>query len=502
MEQNKFRCHYSIVFENMGRFLVICFVAFLGQANNMSNMVQDIMRGDFHLVNFLAAFGIVFVVLLLCFLYQNIVWAKTWISIEEDAIVLERRTINRKKNTIGIKNISNINLEQNIFERIMNTYVIKLDTNSRTTADKTDVRIVLGKEKAEWFRCVVMERMQKAAGEKEATAQNAEEMNYDIVYSPKQIIMHCVYTASVSAVLIILTAIIVVIVALRLVRTGTLLLDGIANAIGGLTTAAIILYSVAQSLIKDFFVYYNFRVKRVGDKIHLEHGLLKKRKYILAVDKINAVRLVSPLVSRVCKRQFVELICVGVGDENKENSMLLLAETEQDMREKLAVLLPEFHLEQGEIHKRSKASIWSELPRKVCYYAILIVLMVVVGHYNVFHIPVEWGIYVIYVVGVFLIGTSVLNLFMAFYTQGICLLDRELLLVNGCFEKKITWIPYYKIQQISYEQGPIRRKCKLATGMVRILAKMIDSAHPVTYLEQSMYEEIGKRILQSRGKMD
>src|SRR5699024_12001051 len=35
-----------------------------------------------------------------------LVWARTYISIEENAIVIEKNTVNRKKNTIGIASIS------------------------------------------------------------------------------------------------------------------------------------------------------------------------------------------------------------------------------------------------------------------------------------------------------------------------------------------------------------------------------------------------------------
>ena len=88
--------------------------------------------------------GGVFVVLILILIYNIIVWAKTFITIEENTIVIQRNTINSKVNTFGIKNISNVNLEQNIFERIIGTYKkIKIDTDSLSTANSTDIEIVL-----------------------------------------------------------------------------------------------------------------------------------------------------------------------------------------------------------------------------------------------------------------------------------------------------------------------------------------------------------------------
>ena len=42
--------------------------------------------------------------------------------------------------------IANINIEQNIFERIISTCKVKIDTDSRSTADETDIEIVLKKD--------------------------------------------------------------------------------------------------------------------------------------------------------------------------------------------------------------------------------------------------------------------------------------------------------------------------------------------------------------------
>ena len=494
MEQNEFRCHYSVVFENLGRVFWLIVICFAGQIDDMAATVQDVIAGKIEAVDALIAFGILFGILLVCFIVQNIIWAKTWISIEQDAVVIEKRTINRKKNTIGMKNISNINLEQNIFERIMNTYKVKLDTNSKTTADNTDVKIVLTKEKAEWFRRQVLEHMQAVTNES-ILMEEEEQADYDVVYSVRDIVMHCIYTASVSSVLILLGIIIGSIVGLHSLHTGAVLIDGIVRAIGGILVVAVILFSVIQSLIKDFFVYYDFKVKRQGNKIYLSYGLLKKRKYVIAVDKINAVEVVSPLVSRILGRQYVKLVCIGMGDEENEKSMLLLSGTKEDMQAKLSVLLPEFKLEKGKIHKRDRLSIFSELPKKIFYFAILITFMIVFGYMNLLEIPVSWGIYLVYAAGVFLILMSLLNTVMSFYTEGVSIGENELILVSGYYEKKITWIPYQKIQQLEYSEGPIRRHFGLATGVVHILAKTLESVHAVTCVKKEFYEEIGEHIL-------
>ena len=151
MEQNKFRCHASVIIENLGGAFWFILLMLFSSMDNATEVFTLLAEGKITFFQALAGTGVVFLIVFLILFYNWIVWRKTWISIDNEAIVIERNLLNRKVNTIGMKNISNINMEQNIFERIVGTYKIKLDTNSATTADQTDVKIILSKEKAEWL---------------------------------------------------------------------------------------------------------------------------------------------------------------------------------------------------------------------------------------------------------------------------------------------------------------------------------------------------------------
>ncbi|MBO5087251.1 MAG: PH domain-containing protein, partial [Lachnospiraceae bacterium] len=177
MEQNKFRCHASVIVENLGGAFWFIVLMLFSSLDNASELFTLLMEGEITLFQALAGTGVVLVIVAVILIYNWVVWAKTWISIDNEAIVIEKNLLNRKVNTIGMKNISNINMEQNVFERIVGTYKIKLDTNSATTADQTDVKIILSKDKAEWFKQQVMQRMNEDV---EELVVDAEE--YDVEY--------------------------------------------------------------------------------------------------------------------------------------------------------------------------------------------------------------------------------------------------------------------------------------------------------------------------------
>ena len=165
MEENRrFRNHISIIVERTGGILIALLILFIPSLlENIDEAVEagmELLDGKGLLVNL--GILLLFIIIIAA---QVIVWSKTYISIQDNAVIIERNTLNKKKNTIGIRSISNINTEQNLFEMLLGTCKVKLDTNSRSTADSTDVKIVLKKADARWFKQEVMRRMQDAAGE-------------------------------------------------------------------------------------------------------------------------------------------------------------------------------------------------------------------------------------------------------------------------------------------------------------------------------------------------
>lgn len=495
MEQNRFRCHASVIIENLGGAFWFIVLMLFSSIDDSAELFALLMEGEITLFQALAGTGVVLAFVVIVLVYNWVVWAKTWISIDNEAIVVEKNLLNRKINTIGMKNISNINMEQNIFERIVGTYKIKLDTNSATTAEQTDVKIILSKDKAEWFKQQVMQRMNEDYEEAVVDIEG-----YDVEYKAKDIVMHCVYTASPVAVLFCLAFIIGCAVALNSVNTGAAIVDGLINVLGSVFAIVVIVGSVFQSLIKDFFVYYGFKARRQENKIYLTHGFFKKRQYTIAVDKINAVKLESPVVSRILGRQFVKVICIGVGDEENENSMLLLSETTADMEKKLSILLPEYVIERPEIISRERNSAWSEVHGFVIAILILGAIAIVGGVLDLFGIEEMWIQIAIIVVCVLILVLSFVGTYLNFKTCGIGLEENNLLIVTGSYSKSSIWIPYSKIQELQYEQGPISRHFGYASGNIYILAAVLDSFHATSYFKIEVFEEIRKRMLRRKGK--
>ena len=204
------RNHISSVLEQMWAVLLVLVFFFLNNEEMLKLAITFLREGN--ILKALAAMGIFFLILIAVVAFYLNRWYKTTITVKDNMVVIMRRTLNRYVNSIAVNTISNINLEQNLFEMLVGTYKLKLDTSSLSTAESTDVKIVLSKKNAYLVKNVIMEMMREqerldkqqelsdavdkgVITEEEAKQQllqekdyleEEEETAYDIIYDMKE----------------------------------------------------------------------------------------------------------------------------------------------------------------------------------------------------------------------------------------------------------------------------------------------------------------------------
>ena len=353
--KTKFRNHPSLLVEQMGRFwaviFVICILNF--DLKEWQSIIQEVRKtGDFTPI--IAVLVLLGVFILYTFI-TTIHWYKTWITIDESSITIAVNTINKSSNTIGLKNISNVTIQRNIFEMLIGTSRVKIDTDSRSTANSTDVSIVLKKQQAEKLRQHLMNASKEntapeASSEMVSEAGTQTEQSapvYNVYYDNKKVLTHCVYTAPITGIVMTLIGLIAftVFVVTQIIQKGLGLQSMLAllakSAVAG-STFILFFAGAAYSLIKDFFKYYQFRAQRIDGRIQIEFGLFKQGSYEVPIERINSIVIQKSVISRLTRRCCVDLINVGIGDEKGENMRLLLSIPDKYLAEVLHRLLPEF----------------------------------------------------------------------------------------------------------------------------------------------------------------
>lgn len=527
---NKFRNHPSLMLEQLGVFGVIIITFLISSLDDLDEILGDIKNSDS--TTLLIIILVILAVILFRLAVNTIVWYKTWITVDETSITITKNTIFRSVNTIGLRNISNINIERNLLERILGTSTVKIDTESRSTADTTDVTILLRKDKAEALRerllagataakhtqtIAANEQLDGTAGaaapvpnSEQASnptsvpndgqisdptsvpnngqvtsanaAPNSRQVLSEVAYNTKQVLTHCVYSASIISLLVCLAALIAIIAFfLKMVVFGDhsigSLIQMIPTALGGLVVIGSFVYAALRSLIGDFFRYYSFRIKRMPDHLHMEFGLFKRTSYEIPIKRISSIIVQRPVFSRISKRCFVDIINIGMGDEKEENTRLLLSIPEKHLPELLHRLLPEFDAyftESDTAPIRPPKAIWwkkiIDSAKLLVFLAIGWTLMITV--FGVTGLPAVLGCIGSFVLAmlIYLIGC-----YGTYKANKLQLRENYIAITNGMFASSTQFIDYHKIQYIELQQTPVERLLHLQHGIVYILAGAMNS---------------------------
>lgn len=494
----RMRCHFSIIFESLWQFWAVIVLILINQIDTIVDLVREI--GTSGLKDFILSGGIwgllaVVALTVVVLSLQFFRWRKTWVTLDDNLIIVERDTLKKVKNTITIENISAVNMERNLFERIVGTYRIKIDTNSLTTAGKTDISIVFGYEKAVAFRDAVLHKMKEVKGvekaekkaEKAETASQQtwkEPENGEVFrYKAKDMAAHCFYTASVFSLLITLGGIGLFIWYVNSYGFGQF----VQVILGGAIAAALVVLGAAFSLIRKFITYYDFTVYRFGEELHLRYGLIKLRSYTIPVDKITCLEIQQPCFSRIFKRYEAKVITVGVGDEEGESSNLTMALPKEEFFRQLSVLLPEYcsdSLIEGMKKEEGKALVIKAakfIKWTICFSLIALFLL--------WQTPVD-GLYIGLGLGAILIFIGVLYL-TAHITAGYKLEDGRAAFANGEFTKRIYICKYEKMQNIRLHMHPLGRPYHIVTGAIYLL----NSTVGVPYMKEEQARRIEEEMI-------
>lgn len=548
---NKFRNHPSLMLEQLGVFGVIIITFLISSLDDLDEILGDIKNSDS--TTLLIIILVILAVILFRLAVNTIVWYKTWITVDETSITITKNTIFRSVNTIGLRNISNINIERNLLERILGTSTVKIDTESRSTADTTDVTILLRKDKAEALRerllagataakhtqtIAANEQLDGTAGAAASVpnnsqtsdptsvqndgqisdptsvpdngqvtsanaAPNSRQVLSEVAYNTKQVLTHCVYSASIISLLVCLAALIAIIALfLKMVVFGDhsigSLIQIIPTALGGIVVIGSFVYAALRSLIGDFFRYYSFRIKRMPDHLHMEFGLFKRTSYEIPIKRISSIIVQRPVFSRISKRCFVDIINIGMGDEKEENTRLLLSIPEKHLPELLHRLLPEFDAyftESDTAPIRPPKAIWRkkiiDSAKLLVFLAIGWTLMITV--FGVTGLPAVLGCIGSFVLAmlIYLIGC-----YGTYKANKLQLRENYIAITNGMFASSTQFIDYHKIQYIELQQTPVERLLHLQHGIVYILAGAMNSFTSIPCFAKEQIDPIVQLFLE------
>lgn len=514
MEQSRFRCHISIIFGKIGGLLAIVILLLL---NNIEDVVELVKNGKLleraeGARNPLLIVPLILGVLILYLAYSMNHWYKTWIIVDEKSITIEQNTLIHKVNTIGIENISNVNLQQNLLQKLYHAYGVKLDTNSATTSDSTDVHIVLKEDKAFWFRDTIRrslgreveedaqwsaEKQERTTGQSEMVKQTVQSSGLEehptVRYHTLDLLKYCLYNMSIFTALFTAALTIFVIMLAVWKVTQVSFWPEVESITGSFLVILLLWAGMVYSLFAPVVRFYGFTVTRREKELKVGYGFFNHREYLIPMEKITALQMSQGIIARITKHYSVELICIGFGDDEKECAQILLGESSKKLQERMHLLLPEY---EQELLTPGLAQ-----PKSARYHIFTATLKMAV-----FVGCVATGISLAVPQAIVWIGTG----------AGICILwtllcqilsyhvgqlghgSKGIMITTGYFTRRSICVDYNKIQSLKTSQSILAKHFGLCKGEVVILASALKTNHETRYFAEAEFEEIHKKLLEKK----
>jgi len=320
------RNHISIIAEQFGAVGVVLLTGavsllfdFSGESLssvNISLLIRRITSGDIYLAMLAAAVaaGIVFAV------WSFIRWRRTFFYIDGGYLVVEKNTLMRRVARVPLSSISTVNLERNLFERVVGTAKIKLDINSAVTANSTDFVFVLQLDKAQAFEKETL-RCKPENFVEQTETQRRLICSFSVVQALRDVVL------GQSVVQILPTVISII--------------HGVVTRSWTTATVFIILGWLA-SMLMQFASACGFKIEKSEDSFYITSGIIKKKKYSFSADKVNAVIVRRPMLARVFGLYRAEVAVVGLGNDKNETPQICLLVKKQELDRILGECAPDF----------------------------------------------------------------------------------------------------------------------------------------------------------------
>ena len=387
----KRRCHFTHIFELFARYIYVIVVTVITVCLNLAD---DILRNEEFVsrvkrflggelsaegVMILAAVGILLAVSELMLLYCAFRWRYTFVSAEENTLIYETGKFLKKRVAIPFEKINTIDMGRNLFERLVGTCRLKIDTGAYSTSqekNRSEMNLVFTLAEADEIRGYILRRAEADAEAALGSGKNpivSKEPDWVIRAGAGDFILYGLTSSSVWKLFWMIVLAVMCVAELAeglLAQTAEAVLPFAEDAIETVTqhnlfTLMLLLGAVylGTAIISDVYTmvwasirFYGFRVAREGRSVIVRYGLITEKNYTLQVRNIHALIVRQNLFQQMLGRCSVEAVCMGFGDEKDETALLLPIIKQSKLNALLGVILPEYVTEMN-IRPRKRAGL-------------------------------------------------------------------------------------------------------------------------------------------------
>ncbi len=462
------RNHITVIFEQIGAvgFVLVTGVLslayeFLGEIGNgirLSYIISRIKLGETELLVFSGAV-LLCTVLVLWLIHR---WYKTVFYIEGEYLVTEKNTLMHRSSRLPLNSIATVNLERNVFERIVGTAKIKLDINSAATANRTDFTFVLSLEKAKAFEAELI------AGKSSVQVKEDRPLRETV----------CSFTALQALRDTVLGGLHMLLMFAAAVGFAALVSEKTGFPFEESLPALVLLaLSWVFSAVMKFFSCCGFTVEKDSSSFYISSGLLRKKNYSFEKNKVNALFVRQPLFARLFGYYRAEVAVVGLGNDKNETPQICLLVKKQELERILSVCAPDFSCS-GEILHSHKAGLADSVIR---YGFVSAVLGAAV-----------WNFSSVMSIAVIAVGLSFAVL--SFRSKTLCADDCVFSYSKGVLSKSYACFKYSAVQTAQLRTNLILRKSDAGRIRISILSSSAVSVHTTGWFGKAHFKSLTDKM--------
>lgn len=398
---------------------------------------------------------------LIAFLYFVAVWRRTVFHFGPTEIhVVRDMVLTKKDKHIQYTRLASVTVRRDIFNRIFGTSTLMFNVNSSVNAVSAEATLVLRTPEADRLRSELNARIFS----KETTVQ--EELYHDtlIGVSNRDVILNAAFGQPTAQQLFGFLMLVYAVVSLFL------------ESSGGLITAIILLvFSYVVPLVASILKYFNYRVYRIGDTVTVESGMITHTRRSFKVNKINSVRMRSPLFARLMGRVVLEAEVVGMGTEDEKMPILCPLKKRADVQRLMAELVPELLFEPEQEHQ-PRGALKAMVIANVVVIVAIVAAFAFVGDYvspYVDTLSPFWmatSTFLLIAVPVVAIILVVGRVALAQRYRTVSMGPESFMVVHGSYDLSFEFINYDKVQFTEVTSGPIGRVFGVSSCEVHMMS--------------------------------
>lgn len=413
-------------------------------------------------------------------------WRRTYIILDGTNLIVHRATMVDRQNIIDLATVSSVNLEQNLLQMMLGVYRIRIDTNSASTAEDTDVDLVLARDKAEEFKRRVMSRM---GSESPVPVDPRELYHNGISYGTGAVLRHALFSNSIVGLLIGVGGL--------MLGSGMLIDDiraidtsGLGEFLTSLVVLLVAVWSLVGTPVKSFLHLYDFRCMRHEDSLRLAYGLTRRRDFSVPVSKIHAVTVNQGVLARIFGCEELKISVIGMGDDDDEVCNLSLYLRKDKVTPLVSRLLPEYE-QLYQMKWERKRTILTAID---AVRHVLISSAVMAAAWLVIPLSFNWKL----MIAAGVLAVAAVCSVSAGATAGLALAENGVVIREGIFDATRTLVFYKKLQTMRYDGGPIWRHFGVSEGVLTMFGGMFGSSISVDAFPTEKFEEIARRMCEAR----